>query len=86
MGRDSELKKMEEGLSLVSLAARQRPIPAWEDRSRKSIILCVTIAGLVLLICAVIYSRLCPCFTSWHVKHLSFKDGPHATFADDSQD
>ena len=75
MGRDSELKKMEEGLSLVSLAARQRPIPAWEDRSRKTVILGVTIAGLVLLICAILYSRLCPCFSSLHVKHLSFGHG-----------
>ena len=75
MPRDMELKKMEEGISLTGFAARQRPIPAWEDKSRKTIILTVTVTGLLLLVCAVLYSRLCPCFTSWHVKHVSFGAG-----------
>jgi len=55
-------------ISLVQLAARQRPIPEWEDSQRKRILLILSVSGCVLLITAIMYSRLCPCFSSVHEK------------------
>ena len=79
MAKDMELKKMEEGLSLVNLATAQRPIPAWEDKSRKTIILTVTVCGAILLVCAIVYSRVCPCFASLHDKHTGGADATLVT-------
>lgn len=58
-----ELKRIEEGLSLVSIAERQRPIPDWELTSRNGVIVTFIVLGIILLISVVLYTRLCPCFT-----------------------
>ncbi|KAL3928241.1 MAG: hypothetical protein SGPRY_002469, partial [Prymnesium sp.] len=59
-----EVRRRVEGLSLVRLADGQQEIPAWEDRARGRVLTLLSVCAAVLFICAILYTRLCPCFTS----------------------